>query len=109
MRNPYEDDFREERQYDGDGAPCAECGDDAVIALRYQPHDHERPLCGRCADHVEACAECEQLFWGPDGHRIIANQRHCATCAARHPLVVGATMAEILSDELQDYFNKVRR
>lgn len=95
---------------DLDRVVCRECGEDAVIELLYQGHSHDVPLCGHCADHVERCPECEQLFWGPDGQRIEGNSKHCARCAAKHPVVVGATMAEILSDEQQeDYMNKVRR
>lgn len=88
---------------------CSRCGEVAVIGLLLQRHAHEVPFCGACADQVEECPSCQQMFWGPDGQRILGNRHHCPVCAAKHPAVVGEVMAGIAADEQQDEFNRTRR
>lgn len=94
-----------------DGRPCCSCGEDAVTVTQVLEGARlvHRAFCGDCfADVVAACPQCLIKFWQSDGTRI-GDELFCDPCGAKHPAVVGATMAAILSDEQQDTFNRSRR
>lgn len=80
-----------------DGAPCIECGEDAVVAVLVQGRFHEVPLCGACADgKITECPGCDQTIWSKDGTRLFrSSSLFCPSCVSLH--------------ENRDTVNEVRR
>jgi hypothetical protein len=94
-----------------DGAPCYTCGADAVgvFPIAEGSRIEDRAVCGQCADDfITICPGCDYHVWVNSCTRIGA-ELHCADCAAKHPVIVGATMAGIQADEDFDEFQQVRR
>lgn len=101
------------------GAPCHLCGEDAITVETVAEGSSlkEVALCARCSDEqITLCPACEQFAWTRDCTRI-GRELYCDSCSAKHPVIVGATMAAILADEqdepveadYQQAMNQVRR
>ena len=84
MRNPYEDDFAVEHPD------------------RDDREDEHRYLCA-CGDPSCWCDDRDS------SNVRIGKAWYAEGCAAKHPVVIGSTMAGILADEQQDEFNRTRR
>lgn len=92
-----------------DGAECRGCGEPASHPVRVVGGFADVPLCRDCRDQLTTkCPECERTIWQKDGARI-GSELFCEVCYAKHPVICGATMAEIRADEQQDDFNRSRR
>lgn len=96
---------------EGDGAPCAFCGDDAtgLDTVSVQGRMAAIPTCTSCHwDQLTACPRCETVIRQTDGVRVGADL-WCQPCAKQDAAITRAYIEAHKADEQRDDFNMERR